>query len=115
MGQTAADSEPAPFASGGATPRRSARLRAGAWRCGLRPVRATVRRKILLAFLAISAITGGLGAYAVYSVQDAGGLVGKTFDRALMSISYARAVSASFAGMEAVRARRRAAPPAWHA
>lgn len=54
-------------------------------------VRLTVRGKILLAFLAMGAITGCLGGYAVSSVALSGNLVVETFDRALMSIGYARA------------------------
>ncbi len=68
-------------------------------------VRLTVRGKILLAFLAMGAITGCLGGYAVSSVALSGNLVVETFDRALMSIGYARAASADFAAMEASLAR----------
>ena len=67
----------------------------------------TIRRKILLAFLAMSGITAALGAYAVHGVRLSGDLVVETFDQALMSIDYARAAAADFAAMEAVLARRR--------
>jgi diguanylate cyclase (GGDEF)-like protein len=70
---------------------------------------ATIRRKIFAAFLAMSVITAALGAYAVASIGRTGDLVVQTFDRSLMSINYARAAAADFAGMEAALARRRRA------
>ncbi len=74
----------------------------GAARPGLR---LTIRCKILLAFLCMGGITAGLGAYAVFNIAAVGRLTEQTFDGALMSISYARAASADFAGIEAVTAR----------
>ncbi len=74
----------------------------GAVRTGLR---LTIRRKILLAFFCMSGITASLGAYAALSIAVVGHLTEQTFDGALMSISYARAVSADFAGIEAATAR----------
>ena len=68
----------------------------------LRPVRAfflTVRGKILLAFLALAAITAVLGRYAVTSVEKSGRLVVQTYDKPLMSISYARLAQAEFIAM----------------
>jgi signal transduction histidine kinase len=68
----------------------------------LRPVRAfflTVRGKILLAFLALAAITALLGRYAVTSVEESGRLVVQTYDKPLMSISYARLAQADFIAM----------------
>ena len=67
-----------------------------------RPVRAfflTVRGKILLAFLALAAITAVLGRYAVTSVEESGRLVVQTYDKPLMSISYARLAQADFIAM----------------
>ncbi len=69
--------------------------------------RLTIRRKILLALLAMSGITAVLGVYAVHGVRLSGDLVVETFDQALMSIDYARAAATDFAAMEAVLARRR--------
>jgi diguanylate cyclase (GGDEF)-like protein/PAS domain S-box-containing protein len=66
----------------------------------------TIRGRILVAFLVMSAITGALGGYAVWGIQDAGVLVRKTFDESLMSINYARAAATDFATMRAVFARR---------
>ena len=71
----------------------------------------TVRRKILFAFLAIAGITVCYGTYAIGSIAVSGVLMVETFDRVLMSIDYARAASADFAGMEAVLARQRASAP----
>ncbi len=50
-------------------------------------------------------ITASLGAYAVFSIAVVGRLTEQTFDGALMSISYARAASADFTGIEAATAR----------
>jgi len=80
----------------------------GAMRTGLR---LTIRRKILLAFLCLGGITASLGAYAVSSIAAVGHLTEQTFDGALMSISYARAASADFAGIEAAAARLARQPP----
>jgi len=76
-------------------------------------LRLTIRRKILLAFLCMGGITGSLGAYAVRSIAVVGHLTEQTFDGALMSIGYARAASADFAGIEAAMARlaHRVPPP----
>lgn len=67
--------------------------------------RLTIRRKILLAFLCMGGLTGGLGAYVVTSIAAIGQLTERTFDGALMSIGYARAAAADFAGIEAAMAR----------
>ena len=63
-------------------------------------LRLTIRYKILLAFLCMGGITASLGAYAVFNIAVVGRLTEQTFDGALMSISYARAASADFAGIE---------------
>ena len=68
--------------------------------------RKTIRGRILVAFLLMSAITASLGGYAIWGIQDAGVLVRKTFDQSLMSINYARAAATDFAAMRAVFARR---------
>ncbi|WP_375464152.1 EAL domain-containing protein [uncultured Methylobacterium sp.] len=67
---------------------------------------ATIRGRILVAFLTMSLITGGLGLYAIYGIQEAGELVNRTYDESLMSINYARAAAADFAKMRSVFARR---------
>ncbi len=73
----------------------------------LRRSLSTIRRKILLAFLITSVITGSVGSFAVRSIDLTGALMTETFDRVLMSINYARAASADFAGAEAALARER--------
>lgn len=68
----------------------------------------TIRGKILLALLVMSTITASLGIYATMSIRQAAGLVVETFDRSLMSISFARAAEADFAAMRAAFERGRA-------
>ncbi|HKR20063.1 MAG TPA: ATP-binding protein [Stellaceae bacterium] len=60
----------------------------------------TIRGKILLAFFALAALTGALGFYAVNSVVNSGRLVVETYDKPLMSISYARLALSNFTAME---------------
>ena len=60
----------------------------------------TIRGKILLAFFALATLTGLLGFYAVNNVTDAGRLVVETYDKPLMSISYARLALSNFTAME---------------
>jgi diguanylate cyclase (GGDEF)-like protein len=66
----------------------------------------TIRGRILIACLVMSAITAALGAYATLGIKNAGVLVEKTFDESLMSINYARAAAADFAEMRATFARQ---------
>src|SRR5690348_13254469 len=66
----------------------------------------TIRGRILIAFLIMTVITGGLGIYAIFGIRHAGILVDKTFDESLMSINYARAAAADFAGMRAAYMRQ---------
>jgi methyl-accepting chemotaxis protein len=65
----------------------------------------TFRGRIFTALLAMSLITGALGYYATVVIQRAGQLVAKTYDESLMSINYARAAAADFAGMQTLLAR----------
>lgn len=69
----------------------------------------TIRGRIGLAFLALSLIMVVLGALATLGIRAAGALVDKTYDRSLMSINYARAAAADFAGMQAAAAQMRTA------
>jgi signal transduction histidine kinase/HAMP domain-containing protein len=69
----------------------------------------TIRGKILLAFCVLAAITGILGNFAVQSVVGAGRLVVETYDKPLMSISYARLALSSFTAMELALAQRQTA------
>ncbi|HEX8827023.1 MAG TPA: HAMP domain-containing protein, partial [Xanthobacteraceae bacterium] len=66
----------------------------------------TIRGRILIAFLVMSVITATLSAYATLGITHAGTLVDQTFDESLMSINYARAAAADFAGMRAAFARQ---------
>ena len=66
----------------------------------------TLRGRILVAFLVMSAITGALGISAALSIRHTDELVSRTFDRSLMSINYARAAAADFAELRAIAARR---------
>ncbi len=66
----------------------------------------TIRGRILIAFLIMTLITGGLGIYATFGIRHAGILVDKTFDESLMSINYARAAAADFAAMRAAFMRQ---------
>jgi signal transduction histidine kinase/HAMP domain-containing protein len=72
----------------------------------IRAVAVTIRGKILLAFLAMAAITGFVGIYAISSVSDAGRLVVQTYDKPLMSISYARLAMSNFTAMQLALAER---------
>ncbi|MEH3119663.1 MAG: EAL domain-containing protein [Methylorubrum populi] len=69
----------------------------------------TIRGRILLAFLMLSAITALLGGYAAFGIMTTGSLVDKTYDRSLMSINYARAAAADLAALQAAVARARLA------
>jgi signal transduction histidine kinase len=60
----------------------------------------TIRGKIMLAFIVLAMITGGLGLYAVNSVVESGRLVVRTYDKPLMAISYARLAQADFNALE---------------
>ena len=92
------------------SPMRTVRWREASralWRAG-----GTIRGRILLAFVMLSAITGLLGGYAALGIAITGQLVDKTYDRSLMSINYARAASADFAAIQAAVARARLATDA---
>jgi diguanylate cyclase (GGDEF)-like protein len=73
---------------------------------------ATIRGRILIAFLAMSVITGAVGAYAALGMRHAGALVAKTFDESLISINYARAAAGDFAAMQTAFTRRSVASDA---
>ena len=85
---------------------------ASAWRqCRRAAARlVTIRGRLLLAFLCMTAINAALGAYAVHSVAEGARLVTETFDNSLMSISFACAAAFDFASIEGLAARRRLEP-----
>src|SRR3974390_1711800 len=66
----------------------------------LKELPATIRGKILLALCLIATFTAALGIIGTNSVDDAGRLVVDTYDKSLMSISYARLASGNFTAME---------------
>jgi signal transduction histidine kinase/HAMP domain-containing protein len=66
----------------------------------LSSARSTIRFKIFLAFSVLAATTGILGLYAIGSVDESGQLVVATYDRPLMSTSYARLALSNFMAME---------------
>ena len=66
----------------------------------LSSARSTIRFKIFLAFWVLGAITGLLGLYAISSVDESGRLVVATYDKTLMSTSYARLALSNFMAME---------------
>ncbi|MFO1189721.1 MAG: hypothetical protein U1E97_09100, partial [Alphaproteobacteria bacterium] len=51
----------------------------------------TIRGKLVIAFLALAGLGAAGGAYSISSVHSAAELVVETYDKPLMSISYARA------------------------
>ena len=69
----------------------------------------TIRGRIFLAFLMLSAITAMLGSYAAFGIMTTGALVDKTYDQSLMSINYARAAATDLAALQATVARARLA------
>ena len=64
-----------------------------------------IRLKLLLGFLAVTVMSGFLGAFGVHSVGVMGALAIETYDRPLMAINFARAAETDF-----VRIRTLAAP-----
>lgn len=66
----------------------------------LSSARSTIRFKIYLAFSLLAATTGALGLYAIGSVDQSGQLVVATYDKPLMSTSYARLALSNFMAME---------------
>jgi signal transduction histidine kinase/HAMP domain-containing protein len=66
----------------------------------LSSARSTIRFKIFLAFWVLGAITGLLGLYAIASVNESGQLVVATYEKPLMSTSYARLALVNFMAME---------------
>ncbi|MDB5359330.1 MAG: domain S-box/diguanylate cyclase protein [Rhodospirillales bacterium] len=59
----------------------------------------SIRSKILLAFLGMSAITGALGVWGTIEIRQIGQLGIETYDRPLMAINYARAANTTFEQM----------------
>ncbi|MBI1262200.1 MAG: HAMP domain-containing protein [Rhizobiales bacterium] len=62
----------------------------------------SIGTKIFAAFIAMSAMIGGLGYYSVSVLEKAGDIIVKTYDGPLMSINYARSASLTFLQMQKV-------------
>lgn len=71
-----------------------------------RSLQLSIRGKIALAFISIAFVVAAIGWFAAWSMSHVGNLVVDTYDKPLQSISFARAIHADFASMEAVFARR---------
>ena len=56
----------------------------------------TIRAKILIGCLALSALTGLLGAYAQWSERELGAIALRIYDRSFMGMSYLRSAQAGF-------------------
>lgn len=69
-------------------------------------LRSSIRGKIALAFVGIVLVVGAIGWFAAWSMSQLGGMLIETYDKPLQSISFARAIHADFASMEAAFARR---------
>ena len=60
----------------------------------------SIRGNILLAFLAMSALTVALGGYGLLTVSHSGRLVAETYDKPLMAINFARSAMYAFGLMD---------------
>src|SRR5271163_2544478 len=63
-------------------------------------LRHSIGTKIFGAFLAMSIIIAGLGAYGYSMLQASGDIVADTYDHPMMAINFARAASVDFLQME---------------
>ncbi|MGA3399742.1 MAG: ATP-binding protein [Acetobacteraceae bacterium] len=79
------------------------------FRCTDRAAFTSLRAKILLSFLGLTAITGLLGFGAVHSVAASGRLVMQIYDEPLMAISHVRKAQTEFTAMRLALALRDAA------
>jgi signal transduction histidine kinase len=78
-------------------------------------LRHSIGTKIFVAFLAMGAIVGALGASGYWVLSSAGDMVTTTYDGPMMAINYARAASVDFVQMEQAVLRRKLAPKSGHA
>src|SRR6201986_5539485 len=72
-------------------------------------LRHSISTKIFVAFLAMSLIIAGLGAYGYRVLASAGNMVTRTYDGPLQAINYARAASVDFVQMERAVLKRKLA------
>jgi signal transduction histidine kinase/HAMP domain-containing protein len=68
---------------------------------------ASIRAKLLMAFLAVAMLTGAFGIYAVGTIRHTGDLVKATYDKPLMAINFARSAQFAFSQMERATLRFR--------
>src|ERR1700749_4097337 len=78
-------------------------------------LRHSISTKIFVAFLAMSLIIAGLGAYGYRVLASAGDMVTGTYDGPLQAINYARAASVDFVQMQQAVLKRKLAPKSEHA
>jgi signal transduction histidine kinase/HAMP domain-containing protein len=69
----------------------------------------SIRSQIFAAFLLLSIVIGGLGAYGVVQMSTAGGIVANLYDKPLMAINFARLASFTFSEMNNELLRERLA------
>jgi len=74
---------------------------------GKRAAVLTIRSSILGGFALMVLFTGAIGYFSLRTIRQSSALVTEIYDRSLMSINYARAAEADFAGMQAGFLRRR--------
>jgi len=72
--------------------------------------RNSIGTKIFAAFVVMSLMTGALGAYGIYVLSEAGGIVEHTYDGPLMAINFARSASLLFMQMDKEYLARTMAP-----
>jgi signal transduction histidine kinase/HAMP domain-containing protein len=65
----------------------------------------SIRGKIALACLGVCTVVAAIGLFGVISMSRSGALVVETYDKPLMAISFARAIHADFADLQAVAVR----------
>ncbi len=75
-------------------------------------VRIGISQKILLGFVTMALMIGGLGGYGFHVLDAAGTIVADTYDRPLMTVNYGRSASQIFTEMEKELFRRQFAVPA---
>ncbi len=75
-------------------------------------VRIGISQKILLGFVTMALMIGGLGGYGFHVLGAAGTIVADTYDRPLMTVNYGRSASQIFTEMEKELFRRQFAVPA---
>lgn len=69
----------------------------------------SIRSQIFSAFLLLSIVIAGLGAYGVFQIATAGGIVANLYDKPLMTINFARLAGFTFSEMNNELLRQRLA------